>query len=121
MAEEKATRKAEKINSIHDTGAAIASMYGPIAPVELSDWFTRLFPGYTNGQDWENFKLGYMTGLWADAEELAAPVYVADTNPDEHRKTDAVGFMTLAYITTRGSGSKLELLDRYTEIMPDQP
>ncbi len=120
MANEKATRKTEKATSIQDAGAAIASMYGPITPVELSNWFTKLFPGYSSGQDWENFKLGYMTGLWNEAEELAAPVYVADTNPDEHRKTDAVGFMTLAYITTRDGGSKLELLDRYTEIMPDE-
>jgi len=120
MANENTTRKAEKTTSIQDAGAAIASMYGPVTPVELSEWFTMLFPGYSSGQDWENFKLGYMTGLWGDAEELAAPVFVVDTNPDEHRKTDAVGFMTLAFITTRESGSRLELLDRYTEIMPDQ-
>jgi hypothetical protein len=120
MANDKATRKAEKATSMQDAGAAIASMYGAIAPVELSNWFTQLFPGYSSGQDWENFKLGYMTGLWSDAEELAAPVFVADTNPDEHRITDAVGFMTLAYITTREGGNKLELLDRHNELMPGQ-
>ncbi|MBC7924577.1 MAG: hypothetical protein H7039_02875 [Bryobacteraceae bacterium] len=100
-------------------GSALAEMCGPMTPVDLSGWFTRLFPGYSTGQDWENFKLGYLSGLWSGAEELAAPVYVADTNPNEHRNTDAVGFMTLAFVTTPKS-SKLELLDRYIEVMPDQ-
>jgi len=119
VAKDNTIKQTEAGSSIQDVGAAIAGMYGTISPVDLSDWFTRLFPGYSSGKDWDNFKLGYMTGLWSGAEELAAPVFVADTNPDEHRSTDAVGFMTLAYVSTRRSG-KLELLDRHTEIMPDQ-
>lgn len=102
-------------NCYQTAGAALASMYGSMTPEALSQWFTTLFPTYSTGQDWENFKLAYMTALWNNAEELASPVFVADTNPDEHRSTDAVGFMTLAYITT-GKGS-LDLLDQYSEIM----
>ncbi len=118
MAREKVRKDITETTGFQEAGAAIAAMYGAMSPVRLSNWFTKLFPGYSTGQDWESFKLGYMSGLWNGAEELAAPVYVADTNPDEHRSTDAVGFMTLAYIT--GKSGKLELLDRYTELMPEQ-
>lgn len=118
MAREKTKREITQATGFQEAGAALAEMYGTMSPVTLSEWFGRLFPGYSTGQDWESFKLGYMTSLWSGAEELAAPVYVADTNPDEHRGTDAVGFMTLAYIT--GKDGKLELLDRYTELMADQ-
>lgn len=108
-------RTKKQTTSFQDAGAAIATMYGTMPPAELSEWFTKLFPGYSTGQDWENFKLGYMGGLWQDAEELASPVFVADTNPNEHRSTDAVGFMTLAFITTRSG--KLELLDQHSEVL----
>jgi hypothetical protein len=113
MAEDKIEQRAQ--TQFHEAGVAIASMYGSMAPERLSEWFTVLFPNYSTGQDWETFKLAYMSALWSDAHELASPVYVADTNPDEHRSTDAVGFMTLAYITTKDG--KLELLDQYSEVM----
>jgi hypothetical protein len=116
--------RAKKIKNITETagfqkaGSSIASMYGPMSSAALSDWFAKLFPGYSTGQEWESFKLGYIAGLWNGAEELAAPVFVADTNPDEHRSTDAVSFITLAYITD--NKGKLELLDQHTESMSDQ-
>jgi len=111
MAEE-ITNKQE--SDYQQAGAAIATMYGSVTPAELSRYFTTLFPAYSTSRNWEEFKLGYMSKLWSGAEELASPVFVADTNPEEHRATDAVGFLTLAYVTT--PGGELELLDQYSEL-----
>ena len=103
-----------KFTNYEQAGAAIATMYGSVTPARLSEYFSTLFPAYSTGKDWEDFKLGYMSKLWSRAEELTSPVFVADTNPNEHRATDAVGFITLAYVTTRKG--KLELLDQYSEV-----
>jgi len=112
MAEEITSKQQE--SDYQEAGAAIATMFGSITPAELSQYFTTLFPAYSTTRNWEEFKLGYMSKLWSGAEELASPVFVADTNPNEHRATDAVGFLTLAYVTTpRG---ELELLDQYSEL-----
>jgi hypothetical protein len=110
-----ATRDLAAAIHFQSAGSIVASMQGVTNPGRLREWFFMLFPGRSTEQDWENFKVGYMRGLWETAQELAVPVELPGAL-NIFEKLTASGFMTLAYISGHAAG--LELLDVYCELQP---